>query len=41
MGEGGCPSSVRDLVEDAEAIESMICDLLEVLEEMEVDDDES
>lgn len=40
-GKGGCPSSVRDLVEDAEAIESMICDLLEVLEEMEVDDDES
>lgn len=40
-GKGGCPSSVRDLVEDAEAIESMICDLLEVLEEMEVNDDES
>lgn len=36
-GKGGCPSSVRNLVEDAEAIESMIYDLLEVLEEMEVD----
>ena len=38
-GERGCPSSIRVLVEDAEAIESMILELLEVLEDMEVDED--
>lgn len=33
-GKGGCPSSVRELVEDAEAIEKMIEELLDVLDEL-------
>lgn len=33
----GCPSSIKALVEDAEAIESMILELLDALEDMEVD----
>ena len=36
-GENGCPSSIKALVEDAEAIESMILELLDALEDMEVD----
>lgn len=31
-GKGGCPSSVRELVEDAEAIEEMIEELLDALD---------
>lgn len=38
-GKGGCPSSIKALVENAEAIENMILELLDTLEEMEVDDD--
>lgn len=33
-GKGGCPLSVRELVEDAEAIEKMIEELLDVLDDM-------
>ena len=36
-GENGCPSGIKALVEDAEAIESMILELLDALEDMEVD----
>lgn len=33
-GKGGCPSSVRELVEDAEAIEKMVEELLDALDDM-------
>ena len=33
-GKGGCPSSVRELVEDAEAIEKMVEGLLDALDDM-------
>lgn len=33
-GKGGCPLSVRELVEDAEAIEKMVEELLDVLDDM-------
>lgn len=36
-GKNGCPSSIKELVENAEAIESMILELLDALEDMEVD----
>ncbi len=39
-GKRGCPSSIKALVEDAEAIENMIEELLRELEIMEQEEDE-
>lgn len=44
MGKGGCPSSIRRLIEDADAIDEMIKELLDAMESvlyLEISDEQS
>lgn len=38
-GKGGCPSSIKELVEDAESIQNMIIDLLDIYNSIEYIDE--